>query len=427
MNQIGEILTKKKFNYQIVFWIALAVFAQEISWNYYDVQVPVSLSKYIQSAGLIGFIMGFNYLIGIIIQPIMGNLSDNTRTKLGRRLPFILIGTPLAAIFFALIAFEKSLPTLLVCIFMYVSTMLAYKAPTESLMPDYVVPEHRSKGNAILKIVTSLTVIFSAGLSLLIVDKHLQLSFIIPSVIMLLTIPFLLAKIKEKDSLGYQQALKDDENESKSTQTKVSKVKLLPTFLEIFKSKDKSRLFMLLTVFFASVSWQSMRTLVTTYATINLNMTRGEAGGLTLPGGIAFLLLAFPIAWLSEKFGRKLAMLIGIGIMILGCILGFVFPSPMMMHITVTMIAIAWATVSINAIVMVWNLARSSKESGTYTGLYYFFYYAGAASGPAIVGFLTDLNGWHSYWLNISLFTVAAFVMLLLVKNVSNPTIETEN
>jgi Na+/melibiose symporter-like transporter len=286
---------KTRFNAKVVWMISLAVFAQEISWNFYDSQIPVSLGKYIASVGVVGFIMGLDNLLGIFVQPIIGNLSDNTRTRWGRRMPYIMFGIPLAALIFALIPFEKSLTMLIVLILMYVTVMLAFKAPTDSLMPDFIAPEHRSKGNSILKMVTSLTVIIGAVISMLFVDKNLQLAFFIPAVLMVLTLPFLLLSVKEKNSTSYQQVLAEDEKGRAASQP-VEKVKLLPTFVALFKNKDKSPLWMLVTIFFASATWAAMRALLTRYGMEQLAMTRGAAGGLTLPGGIAFLLLAYPVA-----------------------------------------------------------------------------------------------------------------------------------
>ena len=418
MSAIAIGASKTKFNAKIVWLIGLAVFAQEISWNFYDSQVPVSLGKYITSVGVVGFIMGLDNLLGIFIQPIIGNLSDNTRTRWGRRIPFIIVGIPLAAIFFALIPFETSLPMLMTSIALYITVMLAFKAPIESLMPDFIPPEHRSKGNSILKIITSLTVIIAAVISMLFVDENLQLAFFIPAILMLITLPILMSTVKEKDAFGYQQVL-EEEAKGSSDNPDEEKVKLLPTFLSIAKSPEKSILWMLVSVFFASVSWASLRALLTPYGMGQLGMTRGDAGGLTLPGGIAFLLLAYPVALLSEKFGRKLMTMIGIGIMMIGLGLGFAIQSATFLMITVILVAIGWAAVVINAIVITWNIGATNKNIGTYTGLYYFFYYAGAAFGPGIVGSITDLTGWYPFLLNVAVFSILSFIMLSFVKTES--------
>lgn len=397
---------------KIALLIGLAIFAQEISWNFYDSQVPVSLGKYISSVGVVGFLMGLDNLLGIITQPLLGRWSDNTRTRWGRRIPFILVGMPLAALFFALIPFETSLPMLLACVLLYVSAMLFQKTPTESLMPDFVPAEHRSKGNAILKVITSLTVIFGAVLSMLVVDQNLQLAFLIPSALMIVILPIFLLTVKEQRSAGYQEALRTQGE----TVEQSEKVRLWPTIQAILRDPDRSMLFMLLSTFFLAVGWAALRALLTRYGMDGLGMTRGEAGGLTLPGGIAFLVLAYPIALLSERYGRKLAMLIGMAVMLIALVLGFVLASPTMLSITVVFTSLGYATFAVNGLVVVWNLAQSPVATGTHTGLYYFLYYAGQAVGPGLVGLMTDVTGWGPFLLNVAPFILVALLLVSRVR-----------
>ncbi|RPI58683.1 MAG: MFS transporter [Chloroflexi bacterium] len=392
--------------------IGLAIFAQEISWNFYDSQVPVSLGKYITSVGVVGFLMGVDNLLGIITQPLLGRWSDNLRTRWGRRTPFILVGMPLAALFFALIPFETSLPFLLAFVVLYVSAMLFQKTPTESLMPDFVPPEHRSKGNAILKTITSLTVVFAALLSMLIVDQNLQLAFLIPAVLMVLILPIFLLTVKEKTSAGYQEALRvQGENVEQ-----LEKGRLWPTIQGIVRAPDKSMLYMLLSVFFLAFGWAALRALLTRYGTDSLGMTRGDAGGLSLPGGIAFLLLAYPLALLSERYGRRLLMMLGLALMIASLVAGYALASPTMLLVTVVFFSIGYATFSVNALVVVWNLASSSTTTGTFTGLFYLMLYGGYAVGPGVVGLLTDLTGWGPFLLNVAPFILVALLLLSRVR-----------
>ncbi len=56
-------------------------------------------------AGLaIGLITTFGVLIAIVVQPTMGAISDNTQARIGRRKPFILIGTAMDLVFLAFAA-----------------------------------------------------------------------------------------------------------------------------------------------------------------------------------------------------------------------------------------------------------------------------------------------------------------------------------
>ncbi|MFD1050489.1 hypothetical protein ACFQ1S_35675 [Kibdelosporangium lantanae] len=94
---MSTVTTQRVRTGRITVLVALAVFAQESTWNLYESQVPPLLRQHLGSAALIGLLMGMDHLLGIFVQPWMGNRSDNTRTSWGRRMPFLVVGMPVAA------------------------------------------------------------------------------------------------------------------------------------------------------------------------------------------------------------------------------------------------------------------------------------------------------------------------------------------
>ena len=415
MIKMSETETKEKFPAKLAFFISLAVFAQEITWNFYDSQVPVSLLKYISSIALVGLVMGLDNLLGLFIEPLIGKRSDNTRTKFGRRIPYIIVGIPVAAIFFVLIAFETSLLTLMIFVIGYVTVMLLFKAPTESLLPDFIPEEHRSKANSFGKIMTSISIIVAALISLLVVDENLQLSFIISAIIMVLCLFIILSTVKEKNATSYQLLLKEEELSTKDTQPKEN-ITLMDTFRSLRKEKDKSTLIMLFAILCMSLAWSGMRALLTPYAMEVYGLSRGTAGSLTLYGGIAFLIFAFPLSLLAEKYGRHLFIKIGFILAIFSMVLGFLIQTLLILIIAIILVSIAWSMLGINMIVIIWGKAPSTKETGTYTGLYYLFYYGAAAFGPAIVGLFIDLTSWYYLLLNIAIIFALGFILTFFIK-----------
>ena len=57
----------------------------------------------------LGFFFIFPPLMGMIVQPIMGKMSDRTWNHFGRRLPYLLFGTPIAALVLIMLPFSGSL------------------------------------------------------------------------------------------------------------------------------------------------------------------------------------------------------------------------------------------------------------------------------------------------------------------------------
>ncbi|MDE6949174.1 MAG: SLC45 family MFS transporter [Limosilactobacillus sp.] len=57
----------------------------------------------------LGFFFIFPPLMGMIVQPIMGKMSDRTWNRFGRRLPYLLFGTSIAALVLIMLPFSGSL------------------------------------------------------------------------------------------------------------------------------------------------------------------------------------------------------------------------------------------------------------------------------------------------------------------------------
>ena len=405
---------KEKFDLKHTILIGLPFLATILAWEMYDSQVSISLYHYLGTLALVGLILGLDNLLGLIIQPIMGNISDNTRRRLGRRIPFLIIGVPIAALFFALIAFETSFWTLFIFIMCFIVATSFYRTQQVALIPDFIKSEHRGKANAILNLMGGAGAILAAIFSLLIVDVNLQLAFILVSIIMILTLGICVLTVKEKDAYAYQLCLEMDKIEV--VESKEKKPGLIDCLKDITSEKDKSTLLLLLTIFSVYIGYEGFRALFTIYGTSVLGLTRGAAGGMLLYASLVFLLVAFPSGILAEKFGRRLIIKIGLIIFIGAMLLAFIVQSIAVLYIVLILIGVGYALININTLVTLWSLAPSEKKIGTYTGVYYTFMYTAAILGPGIVGALTDVVGFTYFFLICSLFLILALIFMFFVR-----------
>lgn len=414
-----------KFKAGQTFLIGLAFFTT-FTWSLYNTQVNQQLDIYFSGlalAGLlVGLVMAVDNIIGVIIQPIMGNLSDNTRTKYGRRMPYIIIGVILSAIFFAFIptGFGSELGILLVWIFCFSISMGFYRSQAVALMPDFVKPVHRSKANAIINIMGGIGAIFAFTMSLISDYIGLQFTFILASVIMIVALVILVLTVKETKAYSYKLLLEEESQVGERVKEKKEKLTLGKSFGDIFKEEDKSTLFILLAIFAWFVGYQGMESLFSIYAASGpngvLGLSSGMAGFLFNFVALPFIIAAFPLSLLANRIGRRLCIKIGLVIMIISLLVGFLIPTLTVTIIILVCFGIGWAFVNINSIVIVWELAPSLKKIGTYTGLYYFFSVLAAILGPGLVGLLRDLFGKESLLLDGAIFLVIAFVLMFFVR-----------
>ncbi|MFI9489266.1 MFS transporter [Promicromonospora sp. NPDC052451] len=402
--------TAGKLNTRAAMLVALAVFAQESVWNFYDAQVPASIAQYTTSAALIGLLMGVDNALGIVLQPLVGHLSDRTRTRWGRRVPYLVVGAPVAAVFFVLIPHTGSLGALVVCMFLFAVVANAFKPLTDALTPDFQVPQRRSLANGIAKVATSLTIIVSALISLLVVDRSLGLAFAIPAVLMVCAMVIVALTIRETRSPGYRRALADGRSGGGGGWS------FRRVVGELVHDPDHSRIFLLLGIVATAGTWAAMRSQLTPYAMEVLGLSRGEAGSLTLPAGVAFVAAAVPLSFVSDRAGRRRMIRLGLVVMVVGCLVAFSVTS---LPVTITGIVIAsfgYAAFSVNGVVLMWNLAPSGAVTGAYSGLYAVAAAVGASAGPALIGGLVDLTDWRYLFLHSSMVGVAALGLFLLVR-----------
>jgi len=413
----------KKLRVGHTFTIGLAFFSSEIAWSLYNAQVPLLLgppSGYLTSLFLVGFLMALDNMIGVIIQPIMGSISDNTRTKFGRRMPYLIIGIPLGALFFALIPSQTSIIMLLIYMFLFGLSMGFYRAQAVSLMPDFVRPVNRSKGNAIINIMGGLGVAIGYGFSALLGLVGLQMLFVIISIIMVVSLLVLLWRIKEKDSYSYQLILETERKEGEKVKAEKTTPGLIESIKDIMSEEDKSTLFMMLAIFCWFIGYQGIVAFVSIYGVQVLGYDPGIAGFLPFIVTVPLLISIYPLSLLPGKIGRRKTIKIGIILwtvmLIVGFFMGLAQVSLAIMAIPLASLGIGWAMINTNSIVIVWELAPSEKKIGTYTGLYYFFSFLAAILGPMVVGGLSELMGIQFLLLIGAIFFILAFVMMMLVK-----------
>ena len=90
-----------KLNYKRTICVGFAFFLICAFWQAYDNTVPLILTnKFGMSQAWSGVIMALDNILALFLLPLFGAISDKHTGKRGRRTPFILIGTIVAAIAF---------------------------------------------------------------------------------------------------------------------------------------------------------------------------------------------------------------------------------------------------------------------------------------------------------------------------------------
>ena len=94
-----------KLNYKRTILVGFAFFLISAFWQAYDAIVPLVLTNHYGLPQTIsGVVMSLDNILAVFMLPIFGAISDKIMTRLGKRTPFILIGTIAAVVTFILLA-----------------------------------------------------------------------------------------------------------------------------------------------------------------------------------------------------------------------------------------------------------------------------------------------------------------------------------
>lgn len=88
-----------KLNYKRTIFVGFAFFLICAFWQAYDNTIPLILTnKFGMPQTASGVVMALDNVLALFMLPLFGAISDRCRHRLGRRTPFILFGTIIAAV-----------------------------------------------------------------------------------------------------------------------------------------------------------------------------------------------------------------------------------------------------------------------------------------------------------------------------------------
>ena len=392
--------------------LGFGFFGVSILWAIHDSYVPVFLGKdFALDASIVGAILTINTIIVFLIQPGIGSLSDRIRTPIGRRMPFILIFAPLAAIGFALLPVLVQPSLLWLFIVVLVLTIIAlamFRTPVIALMPDITPSQFRSQANGLINLMGGIGAIlaFAGGAALFKLNPAYP--FWAASVMLVIAVGIVFWQIREPQ-----------DSTTSAVETRPS---LIASLAKILGEQEKSALLLLLAIFAWFVGYNAVSKFFTLYGVMALKMEANQAAFLLTFLALMFVVFAVPSGYIAAKFGRRRTILVGIALLgILMAIIRILPPSlqtsGFLLPLLLALAGIGWALININSLPMVVDIAPQT-ELATYTGLYYFASTSAAVLGPFIAGLLIDALG-KDYGVIFLIAPIAlafAFVFMLGVR-----------
>ena len=441
-----------KLNYKRVVLVGMAFFLISAFWQAYDAIVPLILTNHFgmpQTAS--GAVMSLDNVLAVFMLPIFGALSDKTRSRFGKRTPYIFFGTIAAVISFVCLTFidnyqltkvlfgnlpsgqtaetlqkltwELTLSNIwplvgfIATLLVVLISMATFRSPAVALMPDVTVKPLRSKANAVINLtgtaggilVLVLGMVFSTSK-----NKYMSYTGYVLAVcaIMLLGFVLFLLTVKEKKWAAEMEedTAKYGLEEPVSPDVPAEKHKLT-------KGELTSLLLLLASVALWFIGYNSITSKYSVYASNEL----GFDYNFTLIVAQAAAIVSYiPVGIISSKLGRKKTILGGI-LMLAAAFTGGTLVSPetpaAIMYPIFALAGIGWASINVNSFPMVVELAGKG-DVGKYTGYYYTASMSAQIVAPILSGVLYDLCGMrYTFFPFGAAFVMFSFVTMLLVKH----------
>ncbi len=403
----------KKFNYLKTFLLGFGFFGVSVIWGIYNAFVPLFLAnKFGVRPGMIGFFMTLDNIAALFIQPAVGAWSDRLRTRIGRRLPFILVGAPIAAVAFGIIPLAAVLPLFVACTVTLILAMAIWRTPVVALMPDITPSKFRSQANGVINFMGGVGAIISFLIGSKLYDINKAYPFWLGSVLVVLAAILVFIFIREPKVY--------DEN------PEAERPNLLNSLKGILKEEDKSAIRIFLAIMFWFIAYNAIEAFFTLYANKHLGLPESDGARLLSQLSLLFVLFALPSGLIGGKIGRRNTITIGIILMAACMLLMAILPKDLLNQLLFSMpvlgevpivglilmfAGIAWAFININSLPMVVDLT-DAVHIGTYTGLYYLFSTLAAILGPNINGWMVELAG-GDY--SVIMFIGPVFMLLALL------------
>ena len=453
-----------KLNYKRTFLIGFAFFGILLLWQVYDSWCPIFLSESFKRAFnlsderqvqyLVGIMMAIDNLAALILLPIFGRISDKTRTPIGKRMPYILVGTFVCAVAFPFIPlffhYHNVLGMIAMMTIVVIFAMM-YRNPAVALMPDITPKPLRSKANGIINIMGYIGAAFATVVGIFFVlsqylgtekDKSgnlkpftwahnniwaIEIPFIIGSALMLISALVLFFTVRENEIVAEMKEEMERGEKEAETVDRVSEEKPMS------EANRNMLIFILIAEFFWFMADNGIATFMGNYAIYFLGTSTSSNMINTIFFGVGSV-IGFAVAgMIASKIGRKWTIFGGIALSFLSYFVWFALTCAFLTQIEgkgsfPVWIWVIWfvkgfgmSLVHANSYPMVVELCPSGKI-GRFTGYYYAASMAAQTITPIALGTLLLIPAFSWAYLPIygTICLELSGIVFLFVKNAKN-------
>ncbi|MBI4516709.1 MAG: MFS transporter [Deltaproteobacteria bacterium] len=254
--------------------------------------------RFTDNGYLIGLLLAVGPLVSTVANPFFGHLSDRSRTRFGRRIPYAVAGVTLSSLVFFALPLAPAAAVLLVLFALRALFASIGGGPLMSLVPDLVAPARRGRAMALFMLAGGLGAIAIQAAGKVFWEKDFALVYYATGLASLLfAVPPLLFIREPRQSAGELAAA--------GRRGAVSLVEIKRAIAQ----REPMVLF-LLSASLRYLGGGMLMTYFTLFAATDLGVAVGDASLAVAVAGILRLLLALPAGRLADAYDRKRLLLL---------------------------------------------------------------------------------------------------------------------
>lgn len=416
-----------------VWWVASGFFGIQLAFAVYNTYLPLLYLDFLGSRGLVGLLMGTDNLVGLLLIPVVGVWSDRTRSRWGRRLPFVGLGIPVAAATLLGLPFAAAaLWSLIVVEVAFTIAIHGYRGPMAALIVEHVHPRHRPIASGRAQFLGGLGVLVSFVVLSRLYDIEPRATFAAAAGTLIVTgvlvwrhaDPHAGADVERglatsagappTDGPGSPRRQADGSTRGAADDGLTAAGPLRAAVAELAALRGPDRRgprLVFAAVFTAYVGFSGLQAMFPVYGVAELGLTEGQAAAQLSSFAAALLVGALVAGRLAVRLGNVPTMALGL-LVLPGCwLVAAALPTVHGLSVVLLVAGAAWAAVAVPAVALAADLGGRGRI-GTQIGLYYVFLMTGQMVGPSVLGTTMDLFGDRAMWVAAAVTCVAAWALV---------------
>ena len=386
---------------RLVLTLSLPTFGLALAMSVLTTYAPLLLGEATDSGTAIGAAIGAEGLFALFLPLLVGALSDRTRTRLGRRLPYAIFAVPLLAAPLALVPFSDSYAATVALVSLFFVGYFVYYPPYQALFTELVPASHHGRAQGAQGVARGL------GLGAALVVGGVLLSVWAP-------LPFLLGGAAVLvATLALVRGVRNAEPVPERTSDEPA-----ATLRSLLRERADLRALMAANALW-EFSFMGLKTFIVLFIVKGLGESVATASAIIAVVAGSYVVAAAASGRLADRFGLLGVLRASIWVYGAGLVLAATLDSTRTMLVGLPVVALAGAILMTLPYGMLMKLTPPGAE-GAVSGLFNVSRGLGVVLGPIVVGAAIDLlgplfpstQGFGAMWIAVGVPVLASLLFL---------------